>query len=199
MPGMRSPAADLRCVAGQLGRGAPWRLSAPVHRVATRCPWELPAVIESLPYAADGTPFPTLFYITCPTAAAAVGRVEDRGGVTRFAAALAGEGEHAARLRAALRTATRYERRRRRSLGAGPASAGRARALDAGAVLRAGVGGVAQPGALKCLHCHAAHALAWPGYLLGELVLAEAGAVAPLWCDDARCRQWTEEVPCASR
>ena len=48
-----------------------------------------------------------------------------------------------------------------------------------------GVGG-ARPGArgLKCLHAHAAFALARPGYELGERILAE---IEPLWPPDGCC------------
>ena len=50
-----------------------------------------------------------------------------------------------------------------------------------------GVGG-ARPGArgLKCLHAHAAFALARPGYLLGDRILAE---IDPLWPPDDCCTQ----------
>ena len=44
--------------------------------------------------------------------------------------------------------------------------------------LDAGIGGSSRPGSLKCLHAHAAFALARPGYELGERILAE---VEPLW------------------
>ena len=48
-----------------------------------------------------------------------------------------------------------------------------------------GVGG-ARPGArgLKCLHAHAAFALARPGYVLGEQMLAE---ITPIWPPDKCC------------
>ena len=38
-----------------------------------------------------------------------------------------------------------------------------------------GIGGSHNPGQLKCLHAHAAYALARPGYELGERILAELG------------------------
>jgi hypothetical protein len=50
--------------------------------------------------------------------------------------------------------------------------------------LDVGIGGTREPGKLKCLHAHAAFALARPGYELGEAVVAEAGET---WCPDARC------------
>ena len=56
--------------------------------------------------------------------------------------------------------------------------------LDGGASLAFGIGGTARDGSVKCLHAHAAFALAEPGYLLGERVLAEA---APLFPKDRCC------------
>ena len=44
--------------------------------------------------------------------------------------------------------------------------------------LPGGIGGQTRTGSLKCLHAHAAFALARPGYELGERILAE---VEPLW------------------
>ena len=193
----RSPSfSDLACVARQLGRVA-GRPPHAISRVAARCPWGCPAAVENLPYDERGCPFPTLFWVTCPTLAVAVHRVESAGGVRRLAALLAAAdqpGAASAGLLASLRAAERYERRRRRALvraavGGGPAARG-APAVDGGAALAAAIGGVSDASRLKCLHCHAAHALARPGYLLGRAVLAEAQRRAgSLWCDDARCRE----------
>src|SRR5918998_727122 len=47
--------------------------------------------------------------------------------------------------------------------------------------LESGVAGATRAGSLKCLHAHAAFALARPGYELGERILAE---VKPLWPSD---------------
>jgi len=44
--------------------------------------------------------------------------------------------------------------------------------------LPGGIGGQTRTGGLKCLHAHAAFALARPGYELGERILEE---VEPLW------------------
>jgi len=46
------------------------------------------------------------------------------------------------------------------------------------------VGGATRGGSLKCLHAHAAFALARPGYELGDRILADAGE---LWPRDACC------------
>ena len=202
----RPTPGDLQCLAGQLGRPRGADLH-PVQRVAARCPFGLPAVAECLPYDGAGHPFPTLFYLTCPTAVAAIQLVEAAGGVRRYAALLAASssavrpaGEDAAALRASLRAAALYERRRRRTLARGPAAAFLARAADGGASLRLGIGGVAQPASLKCLHCHAAHALVRPAYALGRRLLDEASkAAGSLWCDDARCRRFISEPSAGAR
>ncbi|HYQ11662.1 MAG TPA: DUF501 domain-containing protein [Gaiellaceae bacterium] len=52
--------ADRELVARQLGREP-----RTLHGVAVRCPFGAPAVTEQSPYAADGEPFPTTYYLTC--------------------------------------------------------------------------------------------------------------------------------------
>ncbi len=158
----------------QLGR-APHLMS----RVAARCPFGFVAVVEDLPYDDRGLPFPTLFYATCPTLVQALSRLEDAGGVRNWSTRASCEAE----LLVSLRDAERYERRRRRVLAARCAAAWR----DGGAALALGVAGVRRGDRtdLKCLHAHAAHALARPRYLLGRAILEEAGRP---WCDDERCR-----------
>jgi hypothetical protein len=53
---------------------------------------------------------------------------------------------------------------------------------DDGAALEAGIAGEAPAGGLKCLHAHAATALADPPYRLGARVLELAGATYPDPC-----------------
>ncbi len=48
--------------------------------------------------------------------------------------------------------------------------------------LDAGIGGSTRTGSLKCLHAHAAFALARPGYRLGDRILAELPALWPQSC-----------------
>jgi hypothetical protein len=158
---------DEAVVAHQLGR----RPRA-FRRVVARCPFGAPAVTEQSPYDAVGEPFPTTYYVTCPQLVAALARVEAAGGVGRWSAAVGGDEE----LAASLVAATEEQREVRREL-AGD-SAGR----DRGASLELGIGGSGNPAALKCLHAHAAFALARPGYALGDRILAE---LDPLWPD--RC------------
>lgn len=154
---------DRAVVERQLGR--PPRA---FHRVAARCPWGRPAVTEQVPYDAVGDPFPTTYYLTCPHLVAAVARLEAAGGVERWSAAVDADDE----LARALERATEEQRRVRRELARGRSGS------DGGASLDLGIGGSRNPRRLKCLHAHAAYALARPGYLLGESVLRE---VEPLW------------------
>jgi hypothetical protein len=147
-----------------------------MSRVVARCPFRFPAAVETLPYDAGGRPFPTLFYLTCPTLVAAVSRLESDRGVQAWSARLAAEPGLARTVRAAASAA----RRRRREL----VRRYDLTMVDGGASLATGVGGVGDVRDFKCLHAHVAHALARPGYVFGEAVLAEA---ADPWCDDGRC------------
>ena len=75
-------------VEAQLGRPARGMVG-----VAVTCPFGFPAVVETSPYLEDGEPFPTLLYLTCPSAVQAVSREEAAGGVAslrRLVTGLAG-------------------------------------------------------------------------------------------------------------
>jgi uncharacterized protein len=170
--------ADAAVVAGQLGR-APHAMSA----VASRCPFGFPAVVEDLPYDQTGRPFPTLYYCTCPTLAAAVSRLESDRGVAAWTRRLAAEPDLArsAADAAADSAVRRTDLVRDHEL----------RMVDGGASLSSGVGGVTDLLAVKCLHAHVAHALARPGYLLGEAILSQ---VADPWCGDRRCAAFATDA-----
>ena len=66
--------ADLEIVAAQLGR-----TPRANRAIAHRCPCGNPDVVETAPRLPDGSPFPTLFYLTCPHATAACSRLESAG------------------------------------------------------------------------------------------------------------------------
>ena len=159
--------ADRDVVARQIGREP-----RAFRRVAVRCPFGRPAVTEQSPYDADGDPFPTTYYVTCRHLVAAISRLEAAGGVERWTHA-AETDDALARSRA---TADARQREIRRALAHG--QSGR----DGGTSLDLGVGGAGRTGSLKCLHAHAAFALANAGYELGDRIVAE---VEPLWPD--RC------------
>src|SRR5262245_63724556 len=162
---------DREIVAGQLGRSP--RAFA---RVAARCPFGLPAVTEQAPYDLHGEPFPTTYYVTCPHLVSAIARLEAAGGVERWSEAVAGDEA----LAGSLGRATSEQRRIRRKL------AGDDRGSDGGASLDLGIGASRSPEHLKCLHAHAAFALARPGYELGDRILAE---VVDPWPADRCCSE----------
>ena len=147
---------DLAVVAAQLGR--PPRA---FRRVAVRCPYGAPAVVEQEPFDRDGAPFPTQYWLTCRHLCQAIARIEARGGVERWSRAAAADPGLAASLEQAH---------------------ARQRALRPD--LPGGIGGATRGGSLKCLHAHAAFALAQPGYELGDRILAEA---EPLWPPGGCC------------
>jgi len=156
---------DRALVERQLGR--PPRA---LRRVAVRCPYGRPAVTEQSPFDDAGQPFPTTYYLTCPHLVARIARLEAAGGVEEWTARAQEEGE----LAESLARANDEQRVLRRELAAGREHP----SLDLG------VGGAGRDGSLKCLHAHAAYALARPGYRLGEGILAE---VEPLWPGDRCC------------
>lgn len=154
--------ADVAAMAGQLGR--PLRGA---RAVAHRCPCGNPDVVETEPRLPDGTPFPTLYYLTCPKATAAVSRLESAGLMREMTERLADDPDLAARYRAAHEDYLR----RREAIADVPEIAG----VSAGGM----------PTRVKCLHVHVGHALAaGPGANpFGD----EALAALPDWWADGPC------------
>ena len=153
--------ADAKAVAAQLGR-PPRGLRAVVHR----CPCGLPDVVETAPRLPDGTPFPTLYYLTCPRATAAISGLEAGGMMREMTARLAEDPE----ARDAYENAhCDYLARREAAAkdeGFEPLPAGTQSA-----------GGM--PERVKCLHALAAHELAVPG--ANSFGRAALDAVGPWW------------------
>src|SRR5207253_10436859 len=87
---------DRAVVAAQLGR-----TPRAIRAVAHRCPCGNPDVIETSPRLPDGTPFPTLYYLTCPRASAAIGTLESSGMMREMTERLTHDTELADRYRAA--------------------------------------------------------------------------------------------------
>lgn len=156
-------------VARQLGRSP-----RAFRRVVVRCPFGLPAVTEQHPYGDDGRPFPTTYYVTCPHLVAAISRLEAAGGVERWSSAARED----PLLAESLERATEEQRHVRREL------AGDERGSDGGASLDLGIGGSRTPEQLKCLHAHAAFALARQGYELGDAIVRE---LREPWPSDRCC------------
>ncbi|MHB8867302.1 MAG: DUF501 domain-containing protein [Thermoleophilia bacterium] len=173
-------------VAAQIGRMPRGEWS-----VAVSCPFGFPAVIETAPYLDDGTPFPTLFYLTCPTAADEVAGREAAGGVEAFRRSVAGAPE----LTRAFAALDRLQRRRRRELAFAVESEEATRVADGGAVLERGIGGPRGVERATCLHAYTATLLAATTGALGPVGAGARrddwrtllGDVDRLWCRDARC------------
>ena len=45
--------------------------------VVARCPLDMPVVMKVPPLLDDGTPFPTLYWLTCPLALRRIGRIAE--------------------------------------------------------------------------------------------------------------------------
>ena len=116
------------------------------------------------PRLPDGTPFPTLYYLTCPRAAALIGTLESGGLMRDMEARLAADPELAAGYRLA-HEAYLAERDAVESVEE---------------IAEASAGGM--PTRVKCLHVLAGHALACgPGVNpLGDEVI---DLLAPWWTD----------------
>jgi len=154
--------ADLKIVAAQLGR--PPRA---IHSVAHRCACGNPDVVETLPRLPDGTPFPTLYYLTCPKAASAIGTLEASGLMSEMTDRLAVDADLAAAYQAAHEA---YLARREMH--------GHVEEID-------GISAGGMPNRVKCLHVLVAHSLAaGPGVNpLGD----DALAMLPEWWADGTC------------
>lgn len=127
--------ADRQVIAGQLGR-PPRGLRA----IAARCPSGHPSVVQTSPRLENGTPFPTLYYLTCPTLTSLVGKLE-AGGLMR---------EMTERLDEDAELAAAYRRAHESYLAERDAIEPLGHEVTAGGM----------PDRVKCLHVHLAHSLA---------------------------------------
>ncbi len=159
---------DLRIMARQLGR--PMR---GVVAVAHRCPCGAPDVVTTNPRLPDGTPFPTLYYLTCPRANSAIGGLEAEGLMREMEDRIASQDGVAQSYRAAHE---RYLRERG--------------AIEEVAEIE-GVSAGGMPDRVKCLHVLAAQALACgPGVNpLGDEVV---DAIAPWWQPTSCAARWAD-------
>jgi uncharacterized protein len=130
-------AADLEALQQQLGR--------PVRNVlaiAARCVCGNPLVVKTAPRLEDGTPFPTLYYLSEPAATAAISTLEASGFMAELQAELAIDSS----LAAGYLAAHLGYLAERELLGEVPEIAG----ISAGGM----------PERVKCLHALVAHSLA---------------------------------------
>ena len=153
-------------VAAQLGR-----LPRGLQAVAHTCPCGQPDVVQTAPRLPDGTPFPTLYYLTCPRATAAMSRLEAAGLMREMTQRLA---EDPGLRQAQLSAHEDYLARRDAA-----ARAAGVRPLPPGA---ASAGGM--PDRVKCLHALAAHELAVKG---ANPLGREAVQAAGRWWRAGRC------------
>jgi uncharacterized protein len=151
-----TPEQDFESVKAQLGRAprGQWK-------VARRCACGKPQVLETYPRLADGTPFPTLYWLSCRTLSSAIGGLESGGWMAALNRRLVEDpGFHEA-----LRRST-------------DAYVAKRNALDV-------LGPTAHPGGgpdrVKCLHAHTAHQLVEDDNPVGAEVLKQLG-----WEDPTR-------------
>ncbi len=145
-------AADAAAVSAQLGRPA-----RDLIDVASRCPCGLPDVVSTAPRLADGTPFPTFFYVTCPRLNAAISTLESEGVMAQMQQRLAMEPD----------TAAAYRRAHEAYL--------QARAVHGDVAEIDGISAGGMPDRVKCLHVLVGQSLAMgPGSNpFGDEALAE--------------------------
>lgn len=166
MPLTEATEQDIAEVSKQLGRPA-----RDIVAIAARCVCGNPLVVQTKPRLGDGTPFPTLYYLTHPAATAAVSTLEANGMMVELQERLSTDPEFGAAYQKAHQAylADRDELTARLGLGSVPEIAG----ISAGGM----------PERVKCLHALVGHALAaGPGVnLVGDLAL-EACSWSPLKC-----------------
>lgn len=144
--------ADIATVSDQLGRPA-----RGVVGIAARNSSGEPTVVATAPRLEDGTPFPTLYYLSHPGLTASVSKLEARGMMNELNEML----ENDERLREAYVRAHEEYIRDRETLAAIPELEG----VSAGGM----------PVRVKCLHALVAHTLAVGAGVnpIGDLALAE--------------------------
>jgi hypothetical protein len=149
--GLEHSDPDRSVVEQQLGRPVRGRWS-----VAARCHLDVPMVIENHPRLDDGTPFPTLFWLTCPVLVRRAARLESEGALAGLTEKLQRSPELRTRFSDAIE---RYKNRRD----------AHEQIEDSGSPPGGG------PDRVKCLHAHIAHEIGDPGNPIGALGLAETG------------------------
>ena len=144
--------ADIVTVSHQLGRPA-----RNVIGIAARCVCGAPTVVSTRPRLDDGTPFPTLYYLSHPAATAAISTLEANSVMPQLASLLEDD-----------------------AVAAGYTAAHLSYIADREGVEFveeiAGISAGGMPTRVKCLHALAAHSLATgPGVNpIGDLALARA-------------------------
>ncbi|MTA83169.1 MAG: DUF501 domain-containing protein, partial [Actinobacteria bacterium] len=124
--------------------------------IAARCTCGNPIVVQTKPRLEDGTPFPTVYYLTLPAATSAVSTLEAEGLMTELQDRLS-EDEDLARNYQSAHLSYLSDR----------AELGQVEEID-------GISAGGMPTRVKCLHSLVAHSLAkGPGVnMIGDLALA---------------------------
>ena len=151
---------DLASVSKQLGR--PVR---DIVAIAARCACGNPIVVQTKPRLEDGTPFPTLYYLTLPAATSAVSTLEAEGLMTKLQDQLAQNDDLAKNYQSA-----------HLSYLSDRAELGLVEEIE-------GISAGGMPTRVKCLHSLVAHSLAkGPGVnIIGDLAI-EACSWSPSRC-----------------
>lgn len=141
---------DLESVSKQLGR--PVR---DIVAIAARCTCGNPIVVQTKPRLEDGTPFPTLYYLTLPAATSAVSTLEAEGLMTKLQDQLSQDEDLAKNYQSA-----------HLSYLSDRAELGLVEEIE-------GISAGGMPNRVKCLHSLVAHSLAkGPGVnIIGDLAL----------------------------
>ena len=134
--------SDLVIVQAQLGR-APRDVSAIAHR----CACGSPDVVETPPRLADGEPFPTFYYATCPRLTGAISTLESSGIMAKMNERLSTDPQLAGDYQAAH---VDYE----------AARSALAKELNIDVPEISGITAGGMPDRVKCLHALIAHSLA---------------------------------------
>ncbi len=137
MPLTEATTKDLESVAKQLGR--PVR---DIVGIAARCACGNPIVVQTKPRLQDGTPFPTVYYLSLPQATSAISTLEATGLMTELQDLLSQDEN----------IAMQYEKAHESYL---------ADRAELGSVEEiAGISAGGMPTRVKCLHALVAHSLA---------------------------------------
>lgn len=152
MPLTKVTDKDIESVSKQLGRPA-----RDIVAIAARCVCGNPVVVQTKPRLEDGTPFPTVYYLTLPQATAAVSTLEASGLMNDLQNRLSEEPELAKRYQEA-HDSYLFDR----------SLLGEVEEID-------GISAGGMPTRVKCLHSLVAHSLAkGPGVNpIGDAALAE--------------------------